>query len=85
MALSVEVAEILEIFQWLTQTQSRQLKGEPLIQLKDEIGDVMIYLVMLADRLGIDPVDAAHKKIDKNRAKYPVHKAKGSAAKYSDL
>lgn len=83
MALSVEASEIVEIFQWLTQEQSRRIEGEQLEKLKDEIGDVMIYLTMLADKLGIDPVEAAHNKIEKNRKKYPVDKARGKATKYS--
>lgn len=84
MALSVEAAEIVEIFQWLTQEQSRGLQGDQLDRLADEIGDVMIYLTMLADRLGLDPIAAAHRKIEKNREKYPVDRARGNAAKYSE-
>ena len=53
--------------------------------IKEEIGDVMIYLTRLADRLGIDPVQAAEDKMRINERKYPVEKAKGSAVKYTDL
>jgi NTP pyrophosphatase (non-canonical NTP hydrolase) len=84
MALSVEASEIMEIFQWLTQPQSRALDAEKLEKLKDEIGDVQIYLTMLADKFGIDPIEAAHAKVEKNRANYPVHKAKGNALKYKE-
>ncbi|MDA8139511.1 MAG: nucleotide pyrophosphohydrolase [Desulfobacteraceae bacterium] len=83
MALSVEVAELVEHFQWLTQEESRNLSPEKREKIKEEIGDVLIYLVNLADKLGIDPVEAAHEKIEKNRMKYPVAKAKGNALKYS--
>jgi dCTP diphosphatase len=85
MALTVEAAELLEEFQWLTEQQSRQPEQECLYRIKEEIGDVMIYLVLLSHHLNIDPTTAAFEKIEKNRAKYPVEKAKGSAKKYTEL
>lgn len=85
MALSVEVAEIVEHFQWLTQSQSDELDREKLAQIEEEIADVMIYLTRLADRLGINPIEAAKKKMQLNEKKYPVEKAKGTAAKYTEL
>ena len=81
MALSVEVGEIVELLQWLTQEQSRNLEPEKLNRIEDEIADVVIYLLMLADKLGVDPIDAARQKIEKNRLKYPVALAKGNAQK----
>ena len=85
MALSVEVSEVVEHFQWLTQEESNRLDTEKLKQIREEIGDVMIYLARLADRLGIDPVQAAEEKMQINEKKYPVEKAKGRAAKYTEL
>lgn len=85
MALSVEVAEITEHFQWLTQAQSNNLSREKLAGIEAEIGDVLIYLIRLADCIGIDPVEAARKKMQLNEQKYPVEKARGTAAKYTDL
>ncbi len=85
MALSVEASELAEIFQWLTEDQSRSLTPEQKAHAAEEIGDVLIYLVNLADRLGIDPVAAARAKLVLNRIKYPVEKAKGSAEKYDRL
>ena len=85
MALSVEVAEIVEHFQWLTQAQSGNLDPDHIERIKEEIGDVMIYLARLADLLGIDPVRAAEEKMRVNEKKYPVEKAKGVATKYTDL
>ncbi len=85
MALSVEVSEVVEHFQWLTQEESNRLDAEKLKQIREEIGDVMIYLARLADRLGIDPVQAAEEKMQINEKKYPVEKAKGRAAKYTEL
>ncbi len=84
-AVNVEAAELLEIFMWLTPEQSLALGPENLQDARDEIGDVLICLLNLADRLGIDPLDAARQKMIKNRAKYPVDKAKGLAKKYDEL
>ena len=85
MALSVEVAEVVEHLQWLTQEQSQRLEADQLEKIRAEIGDVMIYLTRLADRLGIDPLQAAHEKMLVNEEKYPVAKARGLAVKYTDL
>ena len=84
MALMVEAGELTEHFQWLTQEQSRDLSDEKKALVKDEIGDVLIYLLNLADRLGIDPLQAARDKLKKNRKKYPVLKVKGKALKYDE-
>jgi len=85
MALSVEVAEIVEHFQWLSQAESNSLEPAKLAAVKEEIADVMIYLTRLADRLGIDPLQAAEEKMQLNEKKYPVDKAKGRAAKYTEF
>ncbi len=61
------------------------MSADKIQEIKEEIGDVMIYLVRLADRLGIDPVQAAVDKMRINEIKYPVEKAKGIASKYTDL
>ncbi len=84
MAFAVEVAEIAEHFQWLTDDQSRDLPDDKMVKVKDEIGDAMILLLNLSDKLGIDPVEAAKEKLKKNAAKYPVKKAKGKADKYTE-
>ncbi len=84
MALGVEVSEITEIFQWLSQEQSRNLDQAKLDHLKEEIGDVMIYLAILADKFGIDPVQAAKEKVIKNKKKYPAEKVKGKNLKYTE-
>jgi NTP pyrophosphatase (non-canonical NTP hydrolase) len=85
MAIVVEAAEIVEHFQWLTEEQSKNLPPDKLEEIKEEIADVMIFLTNLADKLGIDPLEAAKDKIEKNKRKYPVEKAKGSAKKYNEL
>jgi len=85
MALTVETAELLEHFQWMTEEESAKPNPEKRQQIQEEIGDVLIYLTRFADKLGIDPLDAAYKKLGINRQKYPVEKAKGSAKKYTEL
>lgn len=77
MALSVETAELAEIFQWLTEDESRNLTPEQKTHAAEEVGDVLIYLVNLADRLGIEPLAAAFDKMEKNALKYPVEKTRG--------
>ncbi len=84
MALSVEVAEIVEHFQWLTEEQSRNLPPEKLAEVRKEIGDVMIYLTELAEKLGIDPVEAARAKLKVNEQKYPAELVRGKASKYTE-
>lgn len=84
MALSVEVAEIVEHFQWLTERQSRELEPEKKAAIEQELADAFIYLVRLADKLDIDLLEAADKKMAINMAKYPADQVRGSAKKYTD-
>jgi dCTP diphosphatase len=84
-ALSVEAAELLEHFQWLTDEQSRDLSSDRRGQVAEEIADVLLYLLQISDKLGIDPVEAAWKKIQTNAAKYPAELARGSGKKYTEL
>lgn len=84
-AVSVEAAELLEVFQWLTQAQSRALTPEAHAAASEEIADVLLYLVRLGDQLGIDPVAAAQRKLVENEKKYPVEKARGNSKKYTEL
>lgn len=85
MALSVEMAELLEPFQWLTPEQSQQLSAEQHEAVRQEMADVLIYLTRLADVLNIDLLDAAADKLAINARKYPVEQARGNALKYSAL
>ncbi len=84
MALSAEVAEIVECFQWLTEEQSKNLSQNKLAEVETELADMLIYLIRLADKLDIDMLAAAQSKIEVNERKYPVEKAKGSAKKYTE-
>ena len=84
MALIVEAGELVEHFQWLTEEQSRAPGSDEIAAIRDEVGDVLIYLANLCDKLSIDPVAAAHDKLDKNRKKYPASSVKGKAFKYTE-
>lgn len=85
MALAVEAAELVENFQWLTEEQSRDLAPETRQAAREEIADVLLYLIRISDQLGIDPVAAAEEKMIANEKKYPVDKARGTAKKYTEL
>lgn len=82
MALSVEAAELLEHFQWLSEPASRDLSSEQRAQVAAEMADVLIYLVRLADKLDVDLLRAAQAKMAVNAGKYPADKVRGSARKY---
>lgn len=84
-ALSVEAAELLENFQWLTEEQSKKLPPADIEKVRQEMADVLLYLIRLADKLDVNLVAAARDKLKLNAQKYPAEKARGSAKKYSDL
>lgn len=83
MALVGEVAELTEIFQWLSEDQSRNLTPEQHEAAAHEIADVQIYLIRLADKLGIDIPAAVAEKVTINEQRYPAEQARGSARKYT--
>lgn len=76
-SVAIEAAELLECFQWDSNYE--------LEDVTDEMADVFVYLIMMADRLNVDLIDIADKKMDKNAQKYPVDKAKGKSDKYNKL
>ena len=84
MALIAEAAELVEHFQWLTQEESAGLSGEKLKEVEQELADILIYLVRISDKLGVDLVKAAEEKIDLNAEKYPADVVKGSSKKYDE-
>ncbi|PYO45654.1 MAG: nucleotide pyrophosphohydrolase [Gemmatimonadetes bacterium] len=84
-ALCVEAAELLEHFQWLTDEASRSLSAQQLSQVSEEMADVLLYLIRLADKLNVDLIEAAGNKIALNAQKYPADKARGSNRKYTEL
>jgi dCTP diphosphatase len=84
-ALAVEAAELLEPFQWLTDEQSAALAPKARAAVEEELADVLLYLLRLADRLDVDLEQAAWAKIARNAARYPVEKSRGSSRKYDEL
>ena len=86
MALSAEVGELLEIFQWLTPDQSDNLKDSgKKNEVGEELADITYYVLRIADMMNIDLEKAVWAKMKKNAEKYPVSKAKGNAKKYTEL
>ena len=84
-AIAIEAAEILEHFQWKTQDESAEHAKACRQEISTELADVAIYLFELADNLKINLIDAIDQKLSINELKYPVNKAKNTAAKYTDL
>ena len=86
-ALAVEAAELLENFQWLTDKQARTVKDdvERMRRIEEEIADLTLYLLRLADVLSLDLQNAVDRKLAINADKYPADKARGNAKKYNEL
>ena len=84
MAMIVEAAELVEQFQWDTPEESQQLSAKKREAVSHELADTFVYLLRIAEVLEIDLIAAANEKIKLNALKYPVEKAKGSNAKYTD-
>ena len=80
MALTSEVGELNELFQWLTEDQSKNVDKD---EMRQEIADIFIYLLRLADKLDIDIEEAVREKIEINAKKYPIDLSKGNAIKYN--
>ena len=84
MALIAEAAELVEHFQWLSEEQSRTLEQKKLEQVQEELADIQIYLIRIADKLNVDLLGAVNKKIEANAKKYPADKVRGSSKKYTE-
>ena len=84
-SISIEAAELLELFQWQTGEEATRFAAENKERVSEEIADVAIYLIELADITGIDLAKAIDAKLEKNAKKYPVDKARGVSTKYTDL
>ena len=85
MALTSEVGELSDIFQWLSEEQSKLENMHPkdLEKAKEELADVFLYTLRIADKLGINLKEEANKKIEVNAKKYPIELAKGNSTKYN--
>lgn len=84
MALTVEAGELMEHFQWMETDASRHLSDETRVMIQEEMADVLIYLIRLADELDLDLEKAAMDKIAQNAEKYPAEKVRGSSKKYTE-
>lgn len=82
-SLNLEAGELLELIQWKSDAEVEALAGDG--RLHDECADVLLYLLLIAERSGFDLVAAARAKLIKNARKYPVDKARGTCAKYTEL
>jgi len=87
LSISLEASELLEIFQWKTDKQAKELLTDPVQHenIADELSDILLYSILMANDLNIDIIKAADRKIDKNAKKYPVDKVKGKAIKYTEI
>ena len=84
LSVAVEAGELLEVFQW-RQLQASDLAPEDRRRIQDEVADVVMYCMLLADKAGFDLPAAVQEKLEQNRAKYPADKARGRADKYDRL
>jgi dCTP diphosphatase len=84
MALSVETSELVELFQWLSEDESAALDDAQRRRVAEELADVLWFLVRLSDRLDIDLLEAAGRKLAENAKKYPAEKVRGQARKYTE-
>ena len=84
MALIVEAAELVEHFQWLSETESGNLSLQRRQEVAHELADILVYLVRLADRLDIDLLQSVDEKLKLNAEKYPAERVRGSAKKYTE-
>lgn len=84
-SITIEAAELLEHFQWKTKEEVKAYIDENKEEISDEIADIAMYLFELADNMGVDLVQAMGKKLEKNKLKYPIEKAKSKHTKYNKL
>ncbi len=83
-SLSLEAAEVLEHFQWLSSTEMKSLSKVKINEVGDELADVFYWILLIANKLDINIVEAFNKKMLKNENKYPVEKSKGNSKKYTE-
>lgn len=84
-SISIEAAELLELFQWMSGEEATRYAAENKERVSEEIADVAIYLIELADITGIDLAQAIEAKLEKNAKKYPIDKSRGVSTKYTHL
>ena len=84
-AISIEAAELQELFLWLTTEQAKDLTDDKVQRVKEEIADIFIFMTYLCNHFEIDLLDAVESKVQENYVKYPIEKAKGSSKKYTEI
>jgi len=86
-SLSIEAAELLELTQWSSDAELKEKLGnqEFVAKVSDEVADVLIYLLLICEKVGVDPLQAARMKVQQNNQRYPVEKSRGNARKHTDL
>jgi NTP pyrophosphatase (non-canonical NTP hydrolase) len=84
-AISVEAAELLQHFQWMSDAESTRLSSDVISKVREEMADVLLYLIRLADKLDVNLFEAAESKIKMNAIRYPIEKARGTSKKYTEL
>jgi len=84
-SISIESAELLEIFQWAKDSELDEIASEKRSRIGQELADIMIYIIMMAHDLNIDLEQAILDKMERNEEKYPVNKSRGKSSKYDEL
>ena len=84
-AISIEAAELQELFLWLTTEQAKDLTDDKVQRVKEEIADIFIFMTYLCNHFEIDLLEAVESKVQENYVKYPIEKAKGSSKKYTEI
>jgi len=84
-SISLESAELLELFQWKNDTNSIKENSIFLEKMKDELADILIYSIIMSNKIGIDISNTIKQKLDKNNLKYPVEKSRNNTKKYDEL
>lgn len=87
MALSVESSELLEIFQWMSEVESNQVKNDPRLmgKIEDEVADIFVYLLRIVSKTEINLEEVVLQKLKKNAEKYPIDKSRGNSKKYNEF
>jgi dCTP diphosphatase len=83
MDLAAETGELVELFRWMTEEQSKQLDEKTTQEIRGEIGDIYKCIIYLSYKLGIDPVEATYEKLEKMKQKYPAEACRGKSLKYT--
>ena len=84
-SILIESSELMEVFQWVSDDELNEVVKERRDQISEEVSDILIYILLFAEEIGINLEEAVERKLDLNEKKYPIEKAKGNANKHNDL